>query len=101
MNAGRIPRKISSFYNLTADGWKNWTLLFSLIVLHDILPAEHVACWKLFVSACQIYCNSFVSLQDIEKAGEYMDAFFRSAEQLCGSKLLTLNMHLHLHLSDC
>lgn len=102
MNAGRIPRKISSsFYNLTADEWKNWTLLFSLIVLHDILPAEHVACWKLFVSACQIYCSSFVSLQDIEKAGEYMDAFFRSAEQLYGSKLLTLNMHLHLHLSDC
>ena len=29
-----------------------------------------------------------------------MDAFFRSAEQLYGSKFLTLNMHLHLHLSD-
>lgn len=30
-----------------------------------------------------------------------MDAFFRSAEQLYGSSFLTLNMHLHLHLSDC
>ena len=92
MNAGRIPRKISSsFYNLTADEWKNWTLLFSLIVLNDILPAEHVACWKLFVSACQIYCMILRKLGNI----------FRSAEQLYGSKFLTLNMHLHLHLSDC
>ena len=31
---GRIPRKItSSFSSLTADEWKNWTLLFSLISL--------------------------------------------------------------------
>jgi len=37
VNVGRIPRKISSsFFNLTADEWKNWTLLFSLLVLHDI-----------------------------------------------------------------
>ena len=62
---------VEFLHNLTEDEWKNWTLLFSLIVL----PAEHVACWKLFVSASQIYCNSFVSLHDIEKAGEYMDAF--------------------------
>ena len=102
INVGRIPRKISSsFFNLTADEWKNWTLLFSLIVLHDILPSEHLACWKLFVSACQIYCNSVISLTDIEKARECMDAFFRSAEQLYGSQFLTLNIHLHLHLPEC
>ena len=47
---GRIPRKIlSSFYNLTADEWKNWTLLYYMLVLHGILPSEHLACWKLFV----------------------------------------------------
>lgn len=66
---GRIPKKISSsFFNITADELKNWTLLFSLIVLHDILPSEHTTCWKLFVSACQIYCSSVISLADIENA---------------------------------
>jgi len=86
---------------LTADEWKNWTLLFSLLMLHDILPPEHLACWKLFVSACQIYCSSFVSIDDIEKAQEYMNAFFQSAETLYGAKFLTLNTHLHLHLAEC
>ena len=102
VSVGRIPRKISSaFYSLTADEWKNWTLLFSLLMLHDILPPEHLACWKLFVSACQIYCSSFVSIVDIEKAQEYMNAFFQSAETLYGAKFLTLNTHLHLHLAEC
>ena len=79
----RIPRKISSqFYSLTADEWKNWTLLYSLMVLHDILPAEHLACWKMFVSACTIYCSSVISLVDIDKASELMDEFFREAERL-------------------
>ena len=47
-SVGRIPYKIaSSFAHLTADEWKNWTLLFSLIALHNILPAEHLQCWQL------------------------------------------------------
>jgi len=42
INAGRTPRKIASaFHSLTTDEWKNWTLLFSLMVLHDILPPDH------------------------------------------------------------
>jgi len=69
------------------------------MALHDILPPDHLACWKLFVSACQIYCQSVISFVDIEKAREYMDAFFRSAESLYGPQFLTLmNTHLHLHL---
>ena len=40
---GHIPHKISSnFSRLTANEWKNWTLLFSLLALHGILPQEHV-----------------------------------------------------------
>lgn len=50
---------------------------------------------------CQIYCSSCISIVDIEKAHEYMDAFFRSAEVLYGAKFLTLNTHLHLHLAEC
>ena len=102
VSVGRIPRKISSaFFSLTADEWKNWTLLYSMLVLHDILPSEHLACWRLFVSACQIYCSPVISVSSIEKAHEYMDSFFRLAENLYGAQFLTINTHLHLHLSKC
>jgi len=43
MDVGRIPHKIeSSMSKLTADEWKNWTCIYSLFVLHDILPREHI-----------------------------------------------------------
>ena len=40
------------FSRLTANEWKNWTLLFSLLTLHGILPQEHLMCWQLFANAC-------------------------------------------------
>ena len=50
---GRIPRKISSqFSSFTADEWKNWITLYSIICLRDILPSEHLECWRHFVLAC-------------------------------------------------
>ena len=34
---GSIPCKIrSGFSSFTADQWKNWTVYYSLLVLHDI-----------------------------------------------------------------
>jgi len=99
---GRIPRKItSSFSSLTADEWKNWTLIFSLISLFDILPPDHLSCWKYFVAACKIYSSSVISLLEIDKAHEFMCKFFVAAEQLYGPRFLTINSHLHLHLSSC
>ena len=100
-SVGRIPYKIaSSFAHLTADEWKNWTLLFSLITLHNILPAEHLHCWQLYVTACSIYCSSILSESDINRADELMKSFFTSAECLYGSSFLTINTHLHLHLQN-
>ena len=100
-NVGRIPHKIASaFASLTADEWKNWTLLFSLIALHDVLPQEHLECWQTYVMACNIYCSSVISLDEINSADELMRSFFIKAESLYGSRFLTINAHLHLHLQN-
>ena len=101
-NVGKIKHKISSeFSNLNANEWKNWTLLFSLPSLYDILPEDHLTCWHYFVSACNIYCSATVSLADIDKAHDFMQRFFKAAESLYGRSFLTLNTHLHLHLNQC
>ena len=96
---GRIPHKLSSnFARLTADEWKNWTLLFSPIALHNHLPPDDFNCWQLYVSACNIYCSSVLTLSDINRADELMKSFFVAAETLYGPSFLSINMHLHLHL---
>ena len=75
-NFGRIPRKLQSeFSSLTANKWKNWTILYSLICLHNILPSEYLACWNLFVQACTIYCSPVLLASDIEKADDLMRRF--------------------------
>lgn len=81
---------------MTADQWKNWALIFSIICLHDILPADDLECWHLFVSACKIYCSSVITINDINLAHSLMKRFFITAESLYGPKFLTLNTHLHL-----
>jgi len=98
---GRIPRKIAlEFSNLTADEWKNWTILFSLIALFDVLPPEHLHCWQLYVLACNILSSSIISQDDIDEAHHLLSSFFTTAEELYGSKFLTINAYLHLHLQD-
>lgn len=45
---GRIPINIESNYgSYTAEQWKNWTLIYSVYCLKDILPEEHFRCWQL------------------------------------------------------
>ena len=42
---GRIPRKIgSNFAALTADEWKNWTLVLSVYALDGVLADDHYQC---------------------------------------------------------
>ena len=54
---GRIPLKIQSeFSSFTAEQFKNWVNHFSIIVLRDLLPSDHLECWRHFVLASRILC---------------------------------------------
>ena len=98
---GHIPRKIQSgFSNMTADEWKNWTIVYSVIALHNILPPEHIACWQLFVSACRTLCSPVITFDEIDHVQQLLHEFFLSLENL-GSHYVTINTHLHLHYSEC
>ena len=61
IDVGRIPHKIESgMAGLTADQWKNWTCIYSMYVLKDILPSEHLRCWWLFVQASALVCQPLI-----------------------------------------
>ena len=47
-----------------------------------------------------LYCSSVISLDEINSADELMRLFFIKAESLYGSRFLTINAHLHLHLQN-
>ena len=98
---GRIPLKIaSSFSGFTADQLKNWTNLFSLMALRDILPSDHLQCWAHFVPASRLLCQMRISDADIKLADALLLQFCRRGESLYGKEVTTPNMHLHCHLKQ-
>lgn len=99
---GRLPHKIlSGFSGFTADQWKNWSVLFSLVCLHGILPAEHIECWRVFVQMCLLISTPLISLADVTKAATLATDFVTRFEVLYGKHRVTPNMHLHMHLTEC
>ena len=102
MDIGRIPYKIeSAMAGLTADQWKNWTCIYSLYVLHDILPDEHLHLWWLFVQASCIVCQPMLSHNNISLMDNFFPEFCQEFERLFGPEACTINLHLHCHLADC
>ena len=98
---GKIPHKIaSSCSGFTADQFKNWTNIFSMMVVRDILPAEHLKCWGYFVQASRILCQMILTDAEIELADAFLLQFCRRAESLYGKNMITPNMHLHCHLKQ-
>ena len=99
---GRIPHKIASgFSAFTADQWKNWTLVYSLIALKDVLPDHHYQCWHTFVLACNLMCSRAISHASVSQMDEYLIQFCKRVEQLFGINGCTPNLHLHGHLHEC
>ena len=101
-DVGRIPSKVSaSFAGFTADQWRNWTTVFSAVVLREVLERDHLRCWMLFVKACQLLCSRVINIQDIETAHAYLTQFCNLFKKLYGAKYCTANLHMHLHLREC
>lgn len=99
---GRIPYKIgSNFSGLTADQWLNWTNLYSLYALHDILPSADLQYWSLFVQASVILRQYTISIDDLNLADEKLLEFCKEFETLYGKEYCTANIHLHHHIQDC
>ena len=98
---GRIPLKIeSSFAGFKADQFKTWITIFSIPALFNVLPTEHLECWRHFVLACRILCKQSLSSCDINLADALLMQFCRRVERLYGNSVVTPNMHLHGHLKD-
>lgn len=60
-NMGRIPCKISAgFAGFTAEQWILWTILYSPVVLCDILSHEYYVLWCCFSKACALLCRPYI-----------------------------------------
>lgn len=101
---GRLPSKskiISGFSGFTAEEWKNWTILFSLFSLKEVLPLQHYQCWHLFVKASYILCRRAITTTELNQAHAHLMSFYSTVVILYGKDHCTMNLHLHGHLKEC
>ena len=99
---GRIPYKVgSNFAGMTADQWMNWTNLYSLYALKDVLPSQDLKCWSLFVQASVLLRQYSVSQAALAEADAKLLEFCNMFEVHYGKESCTPNMHLHAHIKEC
>ena len=99
---GRILWKVqSNFSGLTAEQWKNWTTIYSIIALKQVVSDEVLECWRHFVLACHYLLKVELTYDDIQIADALLLNFCTRFEFLFGRDRVTPNMHLHCHLREC
>ena len=96
-NVGRLPHNIlAGFLGLTADQWRNWTVVFSEMAIKGITAEPYFSCWSNFSKACQILCIRAISTQHLAEADQLLNRYCEGIESLFGSTACTINMHKHL-----
>jgi len=101
-DVGRIARKISQCYkNMKADEWKHWTLIYSMFSLRNIISAQDLNIWSVFVNACFIICSRSISRDKVEDAQNLLKIYCNLFQNMYGKGCCVPNMHLALHLKDC
>lgn len=99
-DVGRIPRKIETgFSGYTADQFKNWITIFSILSLFGILSGQHLECWQHFVLACRILCKHTLSM-NITLADALLMQFCLRVQHLYEKSAVTPNMQMHAHLKE-
>ena len=101
-NVGRIPGKISAgFAGFTAEQLMLWTVVYSPVVLRDLLPHHLYMHWCIFSKACALLCRPYIHKAAVDQADELLLSFCVGFEQLYGKDACTPNLHLHCHLKEC
>lgn len=98
---GRIPRKIASGYSsLTSDQWKSWTIVYSALALHGLLPEPDYKIWMTFVKAVTLLSKKLITQQDITIADALINKFCKAAQSKYGEVFITPNFHMANHLKE-
>ena len=98
---GKLPATMEHARQFTAEQWLSWVNYYSLYCLHNLLPADHIECWRHFVLASRLLCKHELSADDIQVADCLLVRFCKKFQELYTPSAVTLNIHLHAHLAEC
>ena len=97
----RLPACMQYPSSLTAEQWMLWVNYYSIFCLYNLIPSQHLECWRKFVLASRILCQKQILCDEIKLADSLLLEFCNQFQLLYGADKVTPNIHLHAHLTDC
>ncbi|XP_063403282.1 uncharacterized protein LOC134712602 [Mytilus trossulus] len=97
----RPPRSLDDLSHWKSAEYRNFLFLWSLPVLHDILPNEYYLHFSLLVRGIYNLARENVSDKDLKNAERCLFLFIENFPNLYSSRYLTMNCHQLLHITDC
>lgn len=96
-----VVHKIGAKFSfMKAAEWKSWCLVYSPLLLFNVLPEKHFTHWMKFVDAFRLLCKPSITKTELDEANELLLSFCRECEKIYSSSFITPNMHMHGHIKD-
>ncbi|CAG8793726.1 26192_t:CDS:2, partial [Gigaspora margarita] len=104
---GRPPINIQKYYNgFKAEDWHNWTVLYSLPLFQNHLPAKYINGWAKFVRVMQLCLEPTITNEVLKEIKVLFIDFINHYEQENYQKdpnrlsATLISFHYLLHISD-
>jgi len=103
-DVGRIPYKIATgegFSGYTADQWKTFIMVYATPIMWDLLEEDNQQILTHFVKACVLLTTRIIDDSVLDEAHSRLLTVARLVEDNYGPEMITPNIHLSLHLTEC
>ncbi|RVE69911.1 hypothetical protein OJAV_G00082580 [Oryzias javanicus] len=97
---GQKPRRLSDRKRWTAAEWRAFALLYSPVLLEDVLPILYHSHWMLLVSALHALLSPFATQDELSRAEASLLLFVARAPSLYGVESCSFSCHLLTHLAE-
>lgn len=100
---GRLPVSLpekKTLSSLTAEQWKNYSLLYARPCLLDLLPDRPYCSMKLLCEVIEIVVQNYLTKDNLEKLEELLEEHHHLFASIYGKWKVSINYHQVLHMTE-
>lgn len=99
---GRLPTNLTeNLSSAKAVELKNFSLYISEYVFQNLLPFDHMLCWRLLLRFLRLICSPVLTPQLLENAQVLLKNYLTRFCQCFPSARCSINFHMATHLKEC
>jgi hypothetical protein len=96
----RLPRRLSQMKFWKASELRHFLLLYSPVVLKDVLPRAYYAHWLLLVNGVTVLLGDAITSEMLSLSRSCFNKFVVLVSSLYGKEYVSYNVHCLSHLTD-